>query len=151
MRTIITMDPPEHWLYRKVANRVFTPRAISELDAVIEQSARETVDRLAGETGEGECDFAVDVAAAHPLRILSTMLGVPREQEPDILRLTNELFALDDPELQREGEDRQVAIMELAMELYTMFDAIIQDRRTCPRDDLASVLANGVVNGARWR
>ncbi len=148
MRTIITMDPPEHWLYRKVANRVFTPRAISELDAVIEQSARETVDRLAGETGEGECDFAVDVAAAHPLRILSTMLGVPREQEPDILRLTNELFALDDPELQREGEDRQVAIMELAMELYTMFDAIIQDRRTCPRDDLASVLANGMVNGA---
>jgi cytochrome P450 len=148
MRTIITMDPPEHWLYRKVANRVFTPRAISELDAVIEQSARDTVDRLAGDTGEGECDFAVDVAAAHPLRILSTMLGVPREQEPDILRLTNELFALDDPELQREGEDRQVAIMELAMELYTMFDAIIQDRRTCPRDDLASVLANGVVNGS---
>ena len=75
------------------------------------------------------------------------MLGVPREQEPDILRLTNELFALDDPELQREGEDRQVAIMELAMELYSMFDAIIQDRRSCPRDDLASVLANGVVNG----
>jgi cytochrome P450 len=148
MRTIITMDPPEHWLFRKVASRVFTPRAITELDDVIEQSARETVDRLAGTSGEGECDFAVDVAAAHPLRILSTMLGVPREQEPDILRLTNELFAFDDPELQREGEDRQVAIMELAMELYSMFDAIIQDRRSCPRDDLASVLANGTVNGA---
>ena len=64
------------------------------------------------------------------------------------MRLTNELFALDDPELQREGEDRQVAIMELAMELYSMFDSIIQDRRSCPRDDLASVLANGMVNGA---
>ena len=147
MRTIITMDPPEHWDYRKVANRGFTPKAMAQLDDVIEQSARETVDRLAGTSGVGECDFAVDVAAAHPLRILSTMLGVPREQEPDILRLTNELFALDDPELQREGEDRQVAIMELAMELYSMFDAIIQDRRSCPRDDLASVLANGVVNG----
>ena len=33
------------------------------------------------------------------------------------------------------------------MELYTMFDAIIQDRRECPRDDLASVLANGQVDG----
>jgi hypothetical protein len=147
MRTIITMDPPEHWLVRRVASRVFTPRAIHELDAVIEQSAKETVDRLAGESGEGECDFATDVAAAHPLRVLSTMLGVPREQEPDILRLTNELFALDDPELQREGEDRQVAIMELGMELYSMFDAIIQDRRRCPRDDLATVLANGQVGG----
>lgn len=144
MRTIITMDPPEHWAVRKVASRVFTPRAITELDDVIEQSARETVDRLAG---EGECDFATDVAAAHPLRILSTMLGVPREQEPDILRLTNELFALDDPELQREGQDQQAVIMALGMELYMMFDAIIQDRRGCPRDDLASLLANAVVNG----
>ena len=44
---------------------------------MINQSARETVDRLAGSTGEGECDFATDVAAAHPLRILSTMLGRP--------------------------------------------------------------------------
>lgn len=147
MRTIITMDPPEHWAVRKVANRVFTPKAITELDDMINQSARETVDRLAGSTGEGECDFATDVAAAHPLRILSTMLGVPREQEPDILRLTNELFALEDPELQREGQDRQAAIMELGMELYTMFDTIIQDRRSCPRDDLASLLANGKVNG----
>ena len=108
MRTIITMDPPEHWAVRKVASRVFTPRAITELDDVIDQTAREIVDRIAGDDGEGECDFATDVAAAHPLRILSTMLGVPREQEPDILRLTNELFALDDPELQREGQDRQV-------------------------------------------
>ena len=147
MRTIITMDPPEHWGYRKVANRVFTPRAMNEVDDVINEAARDTIDRLAGSSGEGECDFASDVAAAHPLRILSTMLGVPREQEPDILRLTNELFGLDDPELQREGQDRQVAIMELAMELYTMFDAIIQDRRECPRDDLASVLANGQVDG----
>ena len=147
MRTIITMDPPEHWKYRKVANRVFTPRAMNEVDAVIDEAARETIDRLAGSSGVGECDFASDVAAAHPLRVLSTMLGVPREQEPDILRLTNELFGLDDPELQREGQDRQVAIMELAMELYTMFDAIIQDRRECPRDDLASVLANGQVDG----
>jgi cytochrome P450 len=147
MRTIITMDPPEHWAVRKVASRVFTPKAITELDAVIEQSARDVVDRLAGTSGEGECDFATDVAAAHPLRILSTMLGVPQEQEPDILRLTNQLFALDDPELQREGQDRQVAIMELGMELYTMFDAIIQDRRRCPRDDLASLLANGNVDG----
>lgn len=147
MRTVIGMDPPEHWAVRKVASRRFTPRAIHELDDQIERSARELVDHLAGDSGEGECDFAVDVAAAHPLRILSSMLGVPQEQEPDILRLTNQLFALDDPELQREGEDRQQAIMELGMELYTMFDTIIQDRRACPRDDLATVLANGMVNG----
>jgi cytochrome P450 len=129
MRVIIQMDPPEHREVRKVASHVFTPRAIRALDADIDRSAREVVDRLAGDSGEGECEFASDVAAAHPLRILSSMLGVPREQEPDILRLTNELFAFDDPDLQRQGVDRQQAIMELGMELYALFDSIIQDRR----------------------
>lgn len=147
MRVIIEMDPPEHRDYRKVASPVFTPRAVTAMDDVIRRSAREIVDRLAGETGEGECDFANDVAAAHPLRILSTMLGVPRESEPDILRLTNQLFASDDPDLQRKGEDRRRALLELGLELYQLFQKIIQDRRENPRDDLATLLANGKVDG----
>lgn len=147
MRVIIEMDPPEHRGYRNVTSPVFTPRAVKALDAAIETSAREVVDRLAGETGEGECDFASDVAAAHPLRILSTMLGVPRESEPDILRLTNELFAADDPDLQRAGVDRRQATLELGLELYQLFDKIIQDRRAHPSDDLASLLANAKIDG----
>jgi len=147
MRIIIEMDPPEHREVRKISSPVFTPRAIKALDEAIDTSARQLVDKLAGATGEGECDFANDVAAAHPLRILSTMLGVPRESEPDILRLTNQLFGADDPDLQREGEDRLQATMELGLELYQIFDAIIQDRRKTPRDDLASVLANATLDG----
>ncbi len=146
MRVVITMDPPEHRDVRKIAGPEFTPRAIRRLDEEIERSAREVVDDMAGATGEGECDFAVDVATAHPLRILSNMLGIPRVQEPDILRITNQLFAFEDPELQRDP-DAAKGLMELAMEAYGMFDAIIQDRRGCPRDDLATVLANGCVHG----
>lgn len=148
MRTIIEMDPPEHRSFRKVASSWFTPRAMNRLDAAVQASARDLVDSLAGATGEGECDFARDVATAHPLRILSTILGVPREEEPRILRLTNQLFAPDDAELQRPGEDRQAAIRELGLELYQLFSGIIEDRRKNPRDDLATVLANGIVDGA---
>jgi cytochrome P450 len=147
MRVIIMIDPPEHRRVRKVTTHKFTPRAVRELDEVITRSAREVVDRLARDGGAGECDFATDVAAAHPLRILSTMLGIPREQEPDILRLTNQLFAYDDPELQRDSTDRMQAMLELGQELYQMFDGIIEDRREHPGDDLASILANGVVGG----
>ena len=85
----------------------------------------------------------------HPLRILATdRSGCPREQEPKILELTNQLFANNDPELQRPGEDRQKAIMELGMDLAGMFNEIIEDRRANPRDDLATVLATGQVDGA---
>ena len=147
MRVIIEMDPPEHRSFRKVASPWFTPRAMDRIDAAVKQSARELVDTLAGRTGEGECDFARDVATAHPLRILATILGVPREEEPRILRLTNQLFANEDEELQRPGETREQAVRELGLELYQLFAGIIEDRRKNPRDDLASVLANGKVNG----
>jgi cytochrome P450 len=147
MRTIIEMDPPRHRTVRKVASPWFTPRSLTRLDATIDESARHLVDELAARGREGECDFATEIATAHPLRILSTILGVSREDEPRILRLTNQLFAADDPELQRKAENRQQAIMELGMELFQVFDAIIQDRRANPRDDLATVFANAQVDG----
>lgn len=147
MRTIIEMDPPEHRKFRKVASPSFTPRAVKKIEEAVRESARGIVDRLAGKTGEGECDFATDVAAAHPLRILSTILGVPREMEPDILRLTNQLFGADDPDLQREGDDIQKVAMELGLELFQLFSGIIEDRRANPRDDLATVLATATVDG----
>ena len=145
MRVVITMDPPEHRAVRKVASPWFTPRALKRIDAAVDQSARELVDELAGETGEGETDLARGMAVSHPLRILSTALGVPREQEPKILELSQRLFAPDDPELGtgsgREEFDR------LGQEFLELFLPIVQDRRANPTDDLASVLANAVVNG----
>jgi len=147
MRTIIEMDPPPHRSFRKVASPWFTPRALGRIDAAVQESARSIVDGLAGRTGEGECDFATDVAAAHPLRILSTILGVPREEEPRILRLTNQLFGADDTDFQRPGESREQAIRELGLELYQLFAGIVEDRRAHPRDDLATVLATGQVDG----
>jgi cytochrome P450 len=145
------MDPPEHRDYRKIAAPWFTPRAIIErVDPVARESARGLVDRLVERArgGEGQCEFTNEIAAAHPLRILSTILGVPREEEPRILALTTQLFASDDPDLQREGEDRLAAAKALAIDFFQMFNAIIEDRRANPRDDLASVLANGRLKGA---
>lgn len=149
MRVIIGMDPPEHRDYRKVAVSAFTPRGVKRADPVVQESARNLVDGLieAASGGEGECEFANEIAAAHPLRILSTLLGVPRELEPRILKLTNELFGGDDPDLQRKGEDRFKAVEELAMEFFQLFNGIIENRRANPTDDLASLLANGQVNG----
>ena len=99
------------------------------LDEAVETSARELVDELAGDSGEGECDFVNAVAVRHPLRLLSTILGVEREDEPRILRVTNELFGADDPDLQREGEDRDAAMKALGLELFQYFSKIIEDRR----------------------
>jgi cytochrome P450 len=149
LRAILVMDPPDHRDFRRVAAPWFTPRAIGRVDPVAHESARSLVDRLVerASDGEGECEFAGEIAAAHPLRILSTILGLPREEEPRLLALTTQLFASDDPDLQREGEDRLAAAKALAIDFFRLFNEIIADRRANPRDDLASVLANGRVRG----
>jgi cytochrome P450 len=85
MRTIIEMDPPEHRSFRKVASPWFTPRAMKRLDDAVRKSARTLIDELAAaadSSGTGECDFATQVATAHPLRILSTILGIPGTRRP---------------------------------------------------------------------
>ena len=142
MRTIIEMDPPEHRDFRKVASGFFTPRSIRRLDEIVVESARSLIDSL-GE--EGECDFVEKVAQRHPLRVLATLLGIDREDEERVLELTQQLFAGDDPDLQRQGEDRDAAQMALGLEFYQMFDRIIQDRRANPRDDLATMLATATM------
>jgi cytochrome P450 len=151
MQTIITMDPPKHRTYRKVASPYFSPHAIDRVDDVVRASARRLVDRLydAQVGGEGTCDFVTEVAAQHPLRILATILGVPHEDEPFILRITQELFAGEDPEFKRKEEDRQQAFRALAIEFLQYFGKILADRRASPRDDLAGILANAEVDGAR--
>ena len=151
MQTIITMDPPKHRKFRKVASPWFTPHAIARLDEAVEASAWRLVDRLYDRQtgGEGVCDFAVEVATQHPLRILATILGVQEEDEERILRLTQQLFAGDDPEFQRSEADRDEAMRNLGIEFLQYFGKIIAERRANPRDDLASVLANAEIDGVR--
>jgi cytochrome P450 len=137
------MDPPEHRKYRKVASGYFTPKGVTDLDTIVRESAKAVFDKLGA---EGTCDFIEDVAQRHPLRVLATILGIDPEQEERLLVITKQLFGAEDPDVRREGEDQDAARRDLGMEFYTLFDEIIKDRRDCPRDDLATMLANAEVS-----
>ncbi len=143
IRTIINMDPPDHKKYRKIASPYFTPRAVGNLQGLIDKTARDLVDGM-GE--EGEMDFITEIASIHPLKIIARILGVPEEDEPFILRLTNELFGSADPELQR-SPDRIEAMTSLFGEFWEYFGKVMADRRANPQDDFASVIANAKIDG----
>ena len=142
MKTIIEMDPPDHRVFRKVASGYFTPRGIERLDEIVTTTAKAVIDNLGT---EGEADFVAEVTQKHPLRVLSTILGIEPDQEEQLLELTTQLFGGDDPELQREGDDRSEANLGLFMDFFNMFNTIIQDRRANPRDDLATMLATATL------
>ncbi len=147
IRTVINMDPPEHRKYRAVARAFFSPRAVQQLDSLVADTARTLVDGLGA---EGECDFVTEIASQHPLKIISRILGVPESDEPMILKLTNELFGTEDPEFQR-SQDRLAGIREMFAEFWTYFMRVMEDRRTTPRNDLATVFANARIDGEPMR
>ena len=144
LETLIHMDRPKHLKLRRVTREWFLPRSIERLDADIRSMCREYVDRM--ESLGGECDFVKDIALRYALRIIMSILGLPRESEATMLKLTQEIFGGQDPDLARDP-DLQKMNADTLLEFGAYFDEVIKDRRQHPRDDLASVLANAEVDG----
>lgn len=147
MRNLVAMDGADHQAYREITQGYFTPRGLEGLRAEIERLAAEFVGRMAGLGGT--CDFA-EVALAYPLRVIMTMLGVPEEDEPLMLRLTQQTLTNQDPEFRDQeggGDGGSGGGMGAMLEMYMYFQRMIADRRASPRDDLASIIANARVNG----
>ena len=143
LETLIHMDRPKHLKLRKVTREWFLPRSIDKLTAEIQDLAKEYVDKMV-EMGD-ECDFVKDIALYFPLRIILSILGLPRESEETMLKLTQEIFGGQDPDLQR-GEDLNAG-MQVLHDFGAYFNEVIADRKVNPQDDLATVLANAEVDG----
>lgn len=144
-KTLIHMDGAQHRAYRNLTNEWFKPGELRRtLQPRIEELARRFVERMA-ELG-GACDFALDVARYYPLHVIMSVLGVPESDEPLMLDLTQKLFGADDPDFGVGNDlEKRVAVM---MQLVGYFQRMTADRRERPGDDLASVIANGRVDGA---
>jgi cytochrome P450 len=144
LETLIHMDNPKHRKLRGVTREWFKPTPIARLTPMVEEIAREFVDKM--EAMGGECDFVKDIALLYPLRVIMKILGVAPEEEPMMLQLTQEMFGNQDPD-QGRGQELQ-DFMGVLLDFFTYFRGVVEDRRKNPTDDLATVLANAVVDGA---
>jgi cytochrome P450 len=146
IKSLVHMDDPEHAKYRKLTNEWFKPSNLRKLfEQRVGELAKRYVDRMAALGGT--CDFARDVALYYPLHVIMSILGVPEEDEPRMLRLTQQLFGNEDPELAG-GTDRNAALLAAAIDFKAYFDRMTDDRRTEPRDDIATVLSTATIDGA---
>jgi len=150
VRSLVQMDAPDHPKYRALTQAWFLPQNIKSLDERIRKLARESVDKMLATNGQ--CDFVNEIALYYPLHVIMEILGVPREDEPRMLMLTQELFGASDPDLGRAPQEEDpekalAAIQAVLMDFYQYFAKITADRRAHPRDDLASVIANSQIDG----
>ena len=144
LRTLIHMDDPHHRDVRKIGADWFRPKAMRDLKVRVDELARRYVDRMR-EIGP-ECDFVTEVAVNYPLYVILSLLGMPEEDFPRMLKLTQEMFGGDDTEHKR-GEGTTEDLLAVLMDFFTYFSALTASRRENPTGDLASAIANGTING----
>ena len=143
VRTLVNMDDPDHRVVRAIGADWFRPKAMRMLEARVRELAREHVDRMA--SLGGECDFAADIAVHYPLYVILSLLGMPESDFPKMLQLTRELFGAQDEEFGRDaGKDQRMSVL---MDFFAYFQELTAARRAHPTDDLASAIANAVVDG----
>jgi len=153
IRSLVSMDAPDHPKYRALTQAWFMPNNIKKLETRIRELADDAVNAMAARGGV--CDFVQDVALHYPLRVIMEILGVPDSDMPRMLKLTQELFGASDPDTARDGDTGErtgigsgAPVLETIADFYAYFGKLTADRRANPSDDLASVIANSQIDGA---
>jgi len=144
-KSLVQLDGEDHRLHRAVTNDWFKPAAVKKRQPRIDEIADEFVQKMR-DLG-GRCDFAKDIAQPYTLRVIMDIYGVPIEDEPLMLELTQGLFGAADPEFLGDAENPEAKLLASVFQFIAYFNDMTEDRRACPTDDLATVIANGEVNG----
>ena len=137
-RSFISMDEPDHRIYRKLATPTFRPVAVARADrAPLVRLANELVDEI--DDGD-EFDLVARFAQRFPLAAICQALGIPRDAESDFQRWALALLSFPfDPEGAKRGAEEFTAYLE----------PLVRDRRRAPRDDVISQLVTAEVEGRR--
>ncbi|MEO8296254.1 MAG: cytochrome P450 [Burkholderiales bacterium] len=148
--TLIALDGDQHRKLRGITQKWFMPASVRQLDGRVREIAKTFVDKMQGLGGE--CDFVGDVGLLYPLRVVMDIMGVPPQDEPLMLKLTQEIFAPQDPEMNRAQAEADPVEMAKQMgaiiaDFARYFGAITTDRLKNPRNDLATVLATAQIDG----
>lgn len=156
--SLVVLDAPKHPKLRRLTQEWFMPKNLRSIEESIRELAARTVDRLvAAATGpDGQpavVDFVPLVAAPYPLHVVMQILGVPEEDEPRMLFLTQQMFGGQDEELNKSGlaamtPDQILQIVTGAVaDFEAYFEGMAAQRRANPTGDVATILANATVDG----
>lgn len=143
IRTLIHMDDPHHRKVRAIGADWFRPKAMRALKVRVDELAKRYVDTMR-DIGP-ECDFVEAIAVNFPLYVILSLLGLPEDDFPRMMKLTQEMFGGDDEEHQRGGSTED--LVAVLTDFFNYFGALTASRRAHPTEDLASAIANGRVDG----
>jgi cytochrome P450 len=134
---LIFMDAPDHTPLRTLVSRAFTPRRVAALEDRVRDLCADLLDPHVG--GEG-FDYVEAFAAQLPSRVISTLIGVPAEDQEEQRQRVDGMFHIE-PGVGM-ANDRSVAA---ALSLIEYLAALVDKRAAEPRDDMVSDLVNAEI------
>jgi cytochrome P450 len=137
--TLIGRDEPSHGWHRKLVSRLFTPRAIAELEPKVRAIAADVLD---GARDSGEIDIVAEFSTHLPMMVIAEMLGLPMDTREELRHYSDAV--LDRSEADEKGnitdatQQAMGAIMSLLMQ-------IVEEKSRNLGDDIASLLLTATV------
>jgi cytochrome P450 len=137
---LITRDEPSHSWHRKLVSRLFTPRAIADLEPKVRAIAADVLD---GARDRGEIDIVAEFSTHLPMMVIAEMLGLPVEAREQLRHCSDRI--LDRSDADEHGnvtDETQVAMGEM----MGMLMQIVDDKSRNLGDDIASLLLSARVS-----
>ncbi len=138
------IDPPRQTRYRKILDQRFSRRRVLEIEPRVRAHANLLIDTF---IEQGECEFDSAFAIPLPCQAFLEMMGLPVEDLDLFLELKNGIIRPPVPhsDLQAAQEYRA----KTGRRIYEYFEALIDDRRSKPSDDIMTHLATTELDGRR--
>lgn len=127
------------------------PKNLRTIEAEIRDLAARTVDRML--RAGPEIDFVKQVSGPYPLHVVMQILGVPEEDEARMLMLTQQMFGGQDDDLNQSptagmnAEQITQLVAGAVQNFEQYFAGITAEKRANPTNDVASTIANALVDG----
>ncbi len=138
---IIFMDPPKQTRYRNLVSKAFTPARMRALEPRIRAITVEYLDRL---KDLPRFDVVREFTAKLPMDVISTLLGIPKQDRDQVRGWSNDLLHRDagNPMPTKRG-------IESMLKLQSYFDEQMAERRRQPKDDMMTVLVEAEIDGEK--
>lgn len=144
---MLLSDPPDHTRLRTLVTKTFSARAAHGRRERIQEHVDRLLDKVAG---RGAMDAMADFATPLPSFTIADVLGVPSTDEPKFTRWARDQVRIYDRlgtaneriEVMRQGQ-------ESMLEMKAYLEAIIEQRRSDPQDDLITLLVEAEEEGDR--
>lgn len=139
--TLLTIDDPQHKIYRDAVKAFFTADNFKTYEPWIRELAKGLVEQLAA---KGSCDFIEEFARPLPLQVIMHVLGMPLEMFDQAFKWT-----VDNVTVLSQMADKETLIAAHAgvKEEYEWFEQALAERKGKPVEDLLGLVASTEYEG----